>query len=482
MRVRWNNVAVRVVVSDRNDGCCGVIHYFNLHVTYHGPLSYKTGPTTKVGLRKRPYYCTVINLWTASLASRSGSHIVQNPSLATAPGRSSASASQTRVRVLGAVSFCHLLNDGMQALLPALYPILSGNFKLSFIQIGVLTLVYQLTASILQPFIGAFTDRRPQPYSLPFAMLSSLMGLLMLTYAQSYPSLVAGAAMLGLGSSIFHPESSRIARLAAGRSHGLAQSIFQVGGNTGSALGPLVAAFFILPRGIHGLVWILPFAFFGALVMAGLGYWQKHIGSTLVKVKKVVATGSNGLTSKQVKRALGVLFLLLFSKYVYLASITNFYTFFLMHRFGLPTRDAQLCQFAFFAAVATGTVLGAPIGDRIGSKKVIWLSILGVLPFTLVLPYVSLPLTICLSIIIGLVLSSAFPAVIVFAQELVPGKTGTISGLFFGFIFGVGGIAAAGLGSLADQWGIESVYRICAFLPLIGLAAALLPNLQSERP
>ena len=386
-------------------------------------------------------------------------------------------ASGTVVPVLGAVSICHLLNDMMQALLPAVYPILRGGFDLSFAQVGTLTLVYQVTASILQPLIGFYTDSRPQPYSLPFAMLASMVGLVTLAFAPSYGVLLAGAATLGLGSSIFHPESSRIARLASGGAHGLAQSIFQVGGNFGSALGPLLAAYVVLPRGQTGLAWFSIAALGGMVIMTGLSHWYRSNGHARRPAKRAM-TRHPSVTAGQVRRAMTVLVVLIFSKYIYLASITNFYTFYMMDHFGLTTQSAQVCQFVFFAAVATGTIIGGPIGDRIGRKKVIWASILGVLPFTLALPYAGLGPTIALSIVIGII-ASAFPAIVVYAQDLIPGRTGMISGMFFGLIFGVGGIGAALLGSLADASGIEFVYRLCSFLPVIGLLTALLPNIES---
>jgi FSR family fosmidomycin resistance protein-like MFS transporter len=388
-------------------------------------------------------------------------------------------AAATVFAVLGGVSFCHMLNDMMQALLPAIYPILSDRFALSFTQIGMLTLVYQITASILQPLIGFYTDLRPQTYSLPFAMLASLLGLVTLAFAASYPVLLSGAMMLGLGSSIFHPESSRIARLASGGAHGLAQSLFQVGGNFGSALGPLMAAYFVLPRGQQGLAWFAIAALGGMGVMIALSRWYKSNGHARPPARKA-ALRQSSLSARQVWLAMAVLVVLIFSKYIYLASITNYYTFYLMHRFALSIQAAQLCQFVFFAAVASGTVIGGPIGDRIGRKQVIWVSILGILPFTLALPYAGLTATIGLSIVIGVVLSSAFPAIVVYAQELVPGRTGMISGMFFGLIFGVGGIAAAVLGGVADRMGIDYVYRLCSFLPLIGLLTVLLPNVRER--
>jgi len=309
-------------------------------------------------------------------------------------------------------------------------------------------------------------------------MLASMAGLITLAFAPSYESLLAGAAMLGLGSSIFHPESSRIARLSSGGAHGLAQSLFQVGGNFGSALGPLLAAYVVLPRGQAGLAWFAIAALGGMIIMTGLSHWYRSNGHAGRQAKRSVARNPS-VTAGQIRLAMSVLVALIFSKYIYLASITNYYPFYMMQRFGLTTQSAQLCQFVFFAAVATGTVIGGPVGDRIGRKKVIWASILGVLPFTVALPYAGLETTIALSVIIGIVISSAFPAIVVYAQELIPGRTGLISGLFFGLIFGVGGIGAAVLGSLADRSGIQFVYQLCSYLPLIGLLTALLPNIES---
>jgi len=384
-------------------------------------------------------------------------------------------AGTTAFSILGAISACHLLNDMMQSLLPAIYPILKDGFNLSFTQIGVLTLIYQITASLLQPLIGLFTDRRPMPYSLTIGMGATLAGLVTLAFATGYPMLLAGGILLGLGSSIFHPEASRIARLASGGAHGLAQSLFQVGGNFGSALGPLLAAFVILPHGQNSLAWFAVAALAGMVILAWLGNWSRHNGHTR-RAARAAGTGHPELTATQVRRAMAVLVALIFSKYIYLASITSYYTFYLMERFELPAQTAQLCLFVFLAAVATGTVVGGPIGDRIGRKTVIWATILGILPFTLVLPYVGLTATIALSTVIGLALASAFPAIVVYAQELVPGRVGMVSGLFFGLAFGFGGIGAAGLGVLADRMGIEFVYMACSFLPLLGLLAVFLPR------
>ncbi len=390
-------------------------------------------------------------------------------------------ASTTAFPILGAISFCHMLNDMMQSLLPAIYPILKGGFDLSFGQIGLLTLTYQITASLLQPLIGLFTDSRPQPYSLPFGMGSTLLGLVTLAFAVNYPMLLLGAAFLGIGSSIFHPESSRLARLASGGAHGLAQSLFQVGGNLGSSLGPLLAAFFILPRGQSSLAWFALAALGGMGVLTLLGHWYKSQGHARPPGRRVHVRHAT-LSGAQVKRAVLVLIALIFSKYFYLASIFSYYTFYLMHRFALGTRDAQIYLFVFLAAAAVGTVVGGPVGDRIGRRKVIWASIVGILPFTLVLPYVGLTATVCLSVVIGLVLSSAFSAIVVYAQELMPGRVGMVSGLFFGFAFGMGGIGAAALGASADWTSIEFVYQVCAFLPVIGLLTALLPATEDGTP
>lgn len=383
--------------------------------------------------------------------------------------------------VLWAASFCHLLNDMLQSLLPAVYPILRGNFNLSFLQVGMLTFVYQLTASLIQPFIGTYTDRRPLPYSLPFGMASSALGLLTLAFAPSYALLLVGSMLLGLGSSIFHPEASRIARLASSGAHGLGQSLFQVGGNFGSALGPLAAAFIVLPQGQHGLSWFGLAAVMGIILLTCLGHWYKTNFPTKRVPKRPLASHP-ALSRAQVVKAVIVLVALLFSKYIYLASFTSYYIFYLTDKFDVSTKTGQICQFLFFAAVAAGTITGGPIGDRIGRKIVIWVSILGILPFTLVLPHVGFVATLGLSVIIGFLLSSAFPAMVVYGQELLPGRVGMVAGLLFGFAFGIGGIGAASLGVLADWQGIKFVYLVCSFLPALGVLAALLPNLHEPLP
>ncbi len=388
-------------------------------------------------------------------------------------------AGTTAVAILGAITFCHFLNDVATSLLPAIYPMLKSGFDLSFAQIGIITLIYQGIASLFQPIVGLYTDHRPQPYSLPFGMTCTLLGLATLAFASSFPVLLAGAALLGIGSAIFHPESSRLARLASGGAHGFAQSLFQVGGNFGNSLAPLIAAFFILPRGQQSLAWFALLALIGIVLLTVVGRWYKNSGHGVRKSGRPAAATS-ALPAGQVRRAIAVLIALIFSKFFYLSSITSYYIFYLMHRFALPTEKAQLCLFVFLASAAVGTFVGGPIGDRIGRKRVIWASILGVLPFTLALPYVGLAATIGLSILIGLVLSSAFSAIVVYAQELMPGRVGMVSGLFFGLAFGMAGIGAAVLGVLADRTSIEFVYRICSFLPLIGLLTAFLPDVRND--
>jgi len=381
----------------------------------------------------------------------------------------------TVLSVLGAVSASHFLNDLIQSLLPSIYPILKSNYALDFGQIGLLTFTYQITASLLQPLVGAYTDRRPLPFSLPVGMGFTLCGLLLLSQAASFPFLLLAAALVGTGSSIFHPESSRIARLASGGRHGFAQSFFQVGGNAGSALGPLLAAFVILPHGQGALAWVSLLALAGIVLLTRVGLWYAQRAKP--KAAKVVAAAST-LPKRQVVIAISVLLALIFSKYFYLISLSNYYTFYLIEKFHVSTQSAQIHLFYFLGAVALGTLVGGPIGDRVGRKWVIWVSILGVLPFSLLLPHVDLFWTSILSVVIGLILSSAFSAILVYATELVPGNVGMIAGMFFGFAFGMGGIAAAVLGEIADHKGIEYVYQICAYLPAIGLLTAFLPNLH----
>ncbi len=391
-------------------------------------------------------------------------------------------AGRTTFSILLAISFCHLLNDMMQSLLPALYPMLKGSYALSFGQIGLLTFTYQITASLLQPLIGLFTDRSPKPYSLSVGMGFTLVGLLMLAFAANYWLLLLAAALVGTGSSVFHPESSRVARMASGGRHGLAQSVFQVGGNIGSAVGPLLAAFIVLPRGQSSVAWFSCAAMLGMFVLFNVGHWYKLHGLARLKPRAVTGRAETTPARKQVTIAIALLLALIFSKYFYLASLTSYYTFYLIQRFDVSVQNAQLLLFLFLAAVALGTILGGPLGDRFGRKYVIWASILGVLPFTLILPHANLFWTAVLTVPIGMILASAFPAIVVYAQELMPGRTGTVAGLFFGFAFGMGGVGAAVLGKLADAFGITLVYQMCAFLPAIGLLAAFLPNVERRAP
>lgn len=395
--------------------------------------------------------------------------------------RAAVRTDQTVFAVILAVSVCHLLNDMMQALLPAIYPNLKADFGLSFGQVGIVTLVYQITASILQPLVGLYADRRPTPLALPGGTLFSLAGLVVLSIAHRYALLLVGASLLGMGSSVFHPESSRVARMAAGSRHGLAQSLFQVGGNLGQALGPLAAALVVVRWGQSSLAFFALLALLSAAILWNVGVWYKHQGLARLKAGSDRRDWQVRLSRGSVRLGIGVLLLLVVSKYVYLASLTSYFTFYLIHRFGLSVRDAQLELFAFTTAIAVGTMLGGPFGDRIGRKRVIWFSILGALPFTLMLPYANLFWTGPLVVMIGLILASAFPAIVVFAQELVPGKVGLVSGLFFGLAFGVGGLGAALLGVLADHWGIERIYALCAYLPALGLFAGWLPNVEPRR-
>ncbi|WP_179404038.1 MFS transporter [Burkholderia guangdongensis] len=390
-----------------------------------------------------------------------------------------APASRTLYPVLGAISFSHMLNDMIQSLILAIYPMLKDEFSLSFMQIGLITLTYQITASMLQPVIGLYTDKRPQPYSLPIGMGFTLFGIVLMSVAPTFPLLLVAAAFVGCGSSVFHPESSRVARMASGGRHGLAQSLFQVGGNAGTALGPLLAALIVIPRGQPSIAWFSAAALVAIVVLVQVGHWYRHHPSAK---KKAVAASHATLPRRRVMFAIGVLVMLVFSKYFYLASINSYYTFYLIDKFHLSVQSAQVHLFVFLAAVAAGTVIGGPVGDRIGRKVVIWGSILGIAPFTLLLPYANLFWTTVLTVIIGIVLASAFAAIIVYAQELIPGKVGTIAGLFYGFAFGLGGIGAAVLGQLADATSIEFVYKVCSFLPLIGVLTVFLPNIEHGRP
>jgi FSR family fosmidomycin resistance protein-like MFS transporter len=380
--------------------------------------------------------------------------------------------------ILVALGFCHLLNDMMQSLLAALYPMLKAEFRLDFTEIGLITLTFQLTASLLQPLVGLYTDRRPQPFSLAVGMASSLVGLIMLAYAGTYSALLIAAALVGIGSSVFHPEASRVARLASGGRFGLAQAMFQVGGNAGQAIGPLLAALVVLPRGQPAIAWFSLAAMIGMIVLARVGAWYRpRIPSGWQKARTRARTTSGAALSRgQIGVAIAVLGALVLSKNVYAASLGSYFTFYLMQKFDLSVQDAQIHLFLFLASVAAGTLLGGPLGDRVGRKAVMWISILGVLPFTLALPYASLMMTDVLVIIIGLLMASAFPAILVYAQELVPGRVGMIAGIFFGFAFGLGGLGAAVMGRIADASGIEFVYRVCSFLPMLGLLIVFLPD------
>jgi FSR family fosmidomycin resistance protein-like MFS transporter len=390
-------------------------------------------------------------------------------------------AQKTVLAILFSISFCHLLNDTIQSLIPAIYPILKTSFQLSFTQVGLITLTFQLTASILQPFVGLYTDHHPKPFSLAVGMGLSLIGLVMFSLAANFPMLLVSAGMVGMGSSVFHPEASRVARMASGGRHGFAQSLFQVGGNAGTSFGPLLAYLIIVPHGQKSIAWFSALALIGIFVLTNVGNWYRrhlyyaksnpagHRSATLMR-----------LSPRKIAFSLAILVALVFSKYFYLASMTSYYTFYLIHKFGVSVKTAEIFLFIFLFAVAAGTIIGGPVGDRIGRKYVIWTSILGVAPFTLLLPYANLFWTAILTVVIGVVLASAFSAILVYAQELVPGKVGMISGLFFGFAFGMGGIGSAVLGKLADNTSIAYVYHVCSFLPLIGLLTGFLPDVERK--
>jgi FSR family fosmidomycin resistance protein-like MFS transporter len=382
--------------------------------------------------------------------------------------------------VLFTLSFAHLVNDTLQSLIPAIYPILKTELRLDYSQIGLITLTNQLTASLLQPVIGAFTDKHPQPFSLALGMASTLAGLVLLSLASNLALVLVAVAFVGFGSSVFHPEASRVAHLSSGGRFGFAQSVFQVGGNAGSSLGPLLAAAIVAYRG--QIIWFSLLAFIGIIVLSRIGAWYRdYLARHHAAKRRTSLHRETGLTRKRVAFSLAVLIVLVFSKYFYLASMSSYYTFFLIEKFSLSVQDAQLHLFIFLAAIAAGTFLGGPVGDRIGRKAVIWVSILGVAPFALALPYANLFWCAVLSAIIGVILASAFSAILVYAQELVPGKVGTMSGLFFGLAFGLGGLGSALLGALADRHGLPFVFHLCSYLPLIGLLTAVLPNLGTPR-
>ena len=389
---------------------------------------------------------------------------------------------QTIFSVLLAISFSHLLNDTIQSLIPSIYPIVKNSFHLSFTQVGFITLTFQLSASLLQPLVGSYTDRKPQPFSLATGMTFSLIGLILLSQSSSYLMLLMSVCLIGVGSSVFHPEASKVAYMAAGNRRGLAQSIFQVGGNAGSSIGPLLAALIVVPHGQSSILWFSILAFLAIVVLSRLGFWYKaHLFSLKRKPKSKHFESTIHLSKNRITISIIILLVLIFSKYFYLASMTSYYTFYLIHKFHVSVQTSQLYLFVFLLAVAAGTILGGPLGDRFGRKYVIWFSILGAAPFTLLLPHASLFFTCILTIFIGVIIASAFSAILVYAQELLPGKVGMVSGLFFGFAFGMGGLGSAVLGMLADKTSIEHVYNLCAFLPLIGVITAFLPNLKHKQ-
>ena len=386
---------------------------------------------------------------------------------------------KTTFSILVAVSVCHMLNDVMQSLLASLYPMLKENYQLDFVQIGLLTMTFQITASLLQPVVGIVTDRWPMPFSLPVGMASTMIGLILLGSAHSFPMLLFAASLIGFGSAIFHPESSRVARLASGGRHGLAQSLFQVGGNAGSAIGPLLAAFVVLPLGQHSVAWFSAIAMLGMVILTWVGRW--YAAHRRANASKKAPSRTLPLPQSKVAIAFAILVLLTATKNVYMSSLSSYFTFYVIDKFALSVRDAQLMLFLFLGSAAIGTFLGGPIGDRYGARFVIWFSILGVIPFALMLPYANLTWTIVLVVLIGLIFASAFSAIVVFAQELVPGRVGMIAGIFFGFAFGFGGLGAAALGGFADTHGIDFVYRLCSYLPLLGLLTILLPRIPGHR-
>ncbi|MCA1440548.1 MFS transporter [Ensifer sp. IC4062] len=398
--------------------------------------------------------------------------------MASVTSTASISPEKTAFSVILAVSFCHMLNDVMQSLLTALYPLLKANYALDFVQIGLLTFTFQVTASMLQPAVGIVTDRWALPYSLPVAMLSTCSGLILLANADHFWILLVAASLIGIGSAIFHPESSRVARLASGGRHGLAQSLFQVGGNAGSALGPLLAAFIVIPFGQGSLAWFSIMAITGFFILSWVSTW--YVRHRRMTMSRPAPNRTLPLPKARVLWAIAILVLLTATKNVYLASISSYFTFFIIEKFGTSVQQAQLMLFLFLGSAAAGTFLGGPIGDRYGARFVIWFSILGVIPFALMLPYANLFWTGVLSVVIGLIFSSAFSAIVVFAQELVPGRVGLIAGVFFGFAFGFGGMGAAVLGIFADRQGIAFVYELCSYLPLLGILTVLLPKLPTR--
>ncbi|WP_114937331.1 MFS transporter [Mucilaginibacter endophyticus] len=388
---------------------------------------------------------------------------------------------QTVYSILFTISLAHFINDMLQSVIPSIYPLIKQRFSLNFTQIGLITFTYQITASILQPFVGLYTDKKPKPYSLAMGMGFTLSGLLLASFAGSFYIMLIAVSLIGIGSSIFHPESSRVAYLASGGKKGLAQSIFQLGGNAGSAVGPLLAALIVIPYGQSNVIWFCLIALAGIMVLLRIAKWYAEHLSLKAKNKNANEVSPLNLSKRRVVFSLGVLLVLIFSKYFYLASITSYYTFFLINKFHLSIQQSQIYLFLFLGSVAAGTLFGGPLGDRFGRKYIIWISILGVAPFTMLLPYVSLFWTGVLSVFIGLILSSAFSAILVYATELVPGKVGLIAGLFFGLAFGMGGLGSAVLGKVADMTSINYVFKICAYLPLIGIFTGLLPNIEGKK-
>ncbi len=386
-------------------------------------------------------------------------------------------AQSAAIPILVSLSFCHLLNDLIQSLIPALYPLFKQEFNLDFAQIGIITLAFQMTASLLQPTVGFYTDKKPQPFSLAFGMCSTLIGLLLLSVAHNYVAILFAASLVGTGSAIFHPEASRVARMASGGRYGTAQAFFQVGGNLGQAFGPLLAAFIVLPRGQGAIAWVSLAALVGMSILTRIGLWYRARSKPSQTAVAKSRTNTHGLSQGRVLFLISILMLLLFSKNVYSSSLTSFFTFYLIERFNLPIQAAQVQLFIFMASIAVGTLLGGALTDRIGRRPMIWISILGTLPFTLALPYADLFWTGVLTIIIGLLMASAFPAILVFAHELIPGRVGLVSGIFFGLSFGLGGLGAAFMGYIADSHGISYIYMLCSYLPAIGLVAWFLPNL-----
>ena len=375
--------------------------------------------------------------------------------------------------IIGAVAFAHLLNDSIQAIVTASYPMLKAEFALSFTQIGWIAMIYQLTASLLQPWIGLYTDKHPKPYLLPVGMVMTFMGIGLMSVAPSFNVLLVSAAMIGVGSSTFHPEASRIARMASGGKFGTAQSAFQVGGNTGSAIGPLLAAAIIIPYGQHSIGWFMLSAALAVWVLWRVTQWSlKHSASKKISITPI----HQRMSRSQIIRALSIIGILMFAKFIYIASISNYFTFYLIERFQLSVQTSQLFLFAFLGAVAVGTFVGGPVGDKIGRKAVVWVSFLGAAPFAVMLPYVGLFWTAVFVMMVGLIMSSAFSALVVYAQEVLPGRVGMVAGIMFGLMFGIGGLGAAGIGHLADSHGIVWVYKLCSYLPLLGLMTALLPK------